>query len=132
MTTSPVQKKLEDQGTRFRHLADLQDFIGDGLFSVENSAYRNTQQNLIRKNFLGGILSFITAYQESLALDKHGRNYGQQKFDQNRLIDANVPTKAALDAMRLDLAGAKNPVPETPAMNPDPTPNPEDDGLTSV
>src|ERR1019366_3043450 len=88
MTTSPVQKKLEDQGTRFRHLADLQDFIGDGLFSVENSSYRNTKENLIRKNFLGGILSFVTAYQELLALDKNGRNYGAQKFELNRLIDA--------------------------------------------
>jgi hypothetical protein len=103
----PQRKKLEDQGSRFQHLADFQDYIGDGLLVVNNSysAHKNAADKM-RGAQLEIVLRFTTAYQESLALDKTGRNYMAQKFDINRLIDSNQPSKETLATIRTEVQTA--------------------------
>ncbi len=101
----PVRKKkLEDEGTRFEHLGDFQDYIGTGLFVMTNLVKTNNHPDYrLRKMQLETVLRTINEYQESLALDKNGRNYAGQRFDQNRLIDANQPTKEILAAIRAEI-----------------------------
>ncbi len=109
----PQRKKLEDQGSRFQHLADFQDYIGDGLLVVNNSfrSHANAADKM-RGAQLEIVLRFTTAYQESLALDKTGRNYTAQKFDINRLIDSNQPSKETLATIRTEIQTAAKTAPK--------------------
>lgn len=104
MTDTTIRKKLEDRGTRFEHLADFQDYVGEGLLAVTNSfrTYKNDSDK-IKLVQMESVMRFIQKYQELLALDKDGRNYSGQQFDMNRLLDANVPTKEVLAAIRTEI-----------------------------
>ena len=92
---APAKKKLEDAGTRFEHLNDLVDYLGEGLISVINSLdrYKN-DSDVERKAKLEGALTLIKIYQEQMA------NYAGRKWDFNRLLDECVPSRESLDLIR--------------------------------
>jgi hypothetical protein len=123
----PVRKKkLEDEGTRFEHLGDFQEHIATGILAMTNVVKTyNNPANQSRKEQLETVLRFIAAYQESLALDKDGRNYAGQRFDMNRLIDANVPTKEILAAIRAEVKAK-------PKVAVDKKKEDDEEGLSSV
>jgi len=100
--TAPAKKKLEDSGTRFEHLNDFADYLGEGLIAVTNSLERyKNDSDVERKVKLEGALALIKVYQEQMA------NYAGQKWEFNKMLDENVPTRATLDAIRAERIAAQ-------------------------
>lgn len=97
----PVKKKLEDVNTRFQHLSDLQDYLGDGLLAVQNSIARySNPTDVTRKTQLEGALLFLDAYEKQMA------NYDGEKPTFNKMLDENSPSKVTLDEIKSDRAAA--------------------------
>ena len=95
--TAPVKKSLEEEGTRFAHLNDLIDYLGDGLIAVNNSLARyKNESDAARKTKLEGALALIQGYQEQMA------NYSGQKWAFNNMLDDCAPTRATLNAIKAD------------------------------
>lgn len=93
--TAPAKKLLEDGGTRFEHLNDLVDYLGEGLIAVNNSLTRyKNESDAVRKVKLEGALALIHIYQEQMA------NYSGQKGAFNKMLDTYVPTKETLALIR--------------------------------
>lgn len=97
--TVPSKKDLMDTGTRFQHLADFQDYLADGLQAVNCSLARySNDTDEVRKRNLESAMKLLSIYQNNLAeMDKN-------KWDFNRMLDENAPTKEALNAIRIDEA----------------------------
>jgi hypothetical protein len=94
---APTKKLLEDIGTRFAHLNDLTDYLGEGLTSVTNSLARyDNESDRTRKIKLEGALAFIRIYQDQMA------NYDGKKWEFNKMLDECAPTRATLDAIKAD------------------------------
>jgi hypothetical protein len=95
--TETRKKTLDDTGTRFGHLADFQDYLSDGLVVVTNSLERYANDtDKERKKSLESSLTLLKNYLNTLA------QYEQQKWKFNALLDANVPTRMVLDAIKSD------------------------------
>jgi hypothetical protein len=93
--TPPAKKKLEDQGTRFEHLNDLLDYLGEGLIAVNNSLERYKNENdELRKKRLESSITLIKIYQDQMA------NIDGQKYDFNRLLDSCAPERGVLEAIK--------------------------------
>lgn len=99
--TNVVPKMMNDLGTRFHHLADLQDYLTDGLIAVTNSLARYANDaDQKRKEGLEGAIKLLNVYQNTLA------QYDRQKFEFNQTLDECAPSKAVLDAIKSDRAAA--------------------------
>ena len=98
----PEKKSLNDVGSRFMHLAELQDYFEDGLIAVcmSLSRYQN-DIDLKRKVRLEGAILLLKIYEEQLA------GYATQKWAFNKLLDECVPTKEALSAIKADRTGRR-------------------------
>ena len=95
-------KTMNDQGTRFIHLAEFQDYLSDGLVAVTNSLTRYANgADIARQKSLEAALELLKIYQYSLS------GYDRKKFDFNQMLDANVPSKAVLDEIKKERAAAK-------------------------
>lgn len=116
---SPARKSLEDVGTRFNHVNDLYDWLGDGLVAVTNSITRyNNEQDVVRKKKLEDCLLYLGIYRDQMAgIDGH-----QYAF--NDMLDRCIPEPGVLAAIRKErIEAAKN----NPQKDVPPAIRPEDD-----
>ncbi len=91
----PAKRLLTDVGTRFEHLNDLIDYLGDGLVAVTNSLvrYENTNDEL-RKKRLEASVTLVSIYREQIA------NIDGSKWDLNNTLDKCVPERGFLEGIR--------------------------------
>ena len=99
--TCTVPKMMNDLGTRFRHIADFQEYLSEGLVAVTHSLgrYKN-DSDLDRQKSLESALKLLNAYQNNLA------EYDRQKFDFNQMLDECAPSKKVIDEIKSDRAAA--------------------------
>lgn len=91
----PVKKLLTDTGTRFDHINDLLDYLGDGLLAVTNSLARYANENdALRKKRLENSIVLIEIYRDQLAdVDDH-------KWEFNNMLDKCAPARGVLEEIR--------------------------------
>lgn len=89
------KKSLEDVGTRFSHVNDLLDYLGDGLIAVNNSfkMYKNENDKL-RADRLQTAIIMIEVYRDHLA------NRDGNACDFNLMLDSCAPDKAVMLQIR--------------------------------
>ncbi len=91
------KKFLEDEGTRFRHIADFQEYISSGIEAVTNSIKKYKNENdLIRLVKLEACLKFVEIYMETLS------GFDNKKWDLNNLLDKCVPSRDVLSQIKAD------------------------------
>lgn len=91
----PVKKLLTDTGTRFEHINDLLDYLGDGLLAVTNSLARYDNENdALRKKRLENSIILIEIYRDQMA------NVDGQKWEFNNMLDKCVPARGVLEEIR--------------------------------
>jgi hypothetical protein len=93
--SAPIKKSLEDVGTRWRHIADFQDYLADGLQAVTTTLQRyDNSIDAERKKTLEGALKLIEAYQMQMA------GYESKKWDLNNILDKCVPSRETIAEIR--------------------------------
>ncbi len=94
----PAKKKLEDEGTRYQHIADFQDYLADGLQATINSLSRyNNESDILRKLYLEKALELVEVYQMKLA------EYESKKWDlYNKVLDKCVPSREVIAQIKAD------------------------------
>ena len=100
---SPLKpQSLEDLGTRWRHIADFQDYIADGLDAVTQILNKYPKPENIpaidaaRKKGLESALALIEVYQMKMA------KFEQKKWDLNNVLDKCVPSREVLAQIKAD------------------------------
>jgi hypothetical protein len=95
-------QSLEDLGTRWRHIADFQDYIADGLDAVTQILNKYPKPENIpaidaaRKKGLESALALIEVYQMKMA------KFEQKKWDLNNVLDKCVPSREVLAQIKAD------------------------------
>jgi hypothetical protein len=91
----PTKKLLTDTGTRFEHLNDLLDYLGEGIIAVQNSLKRYDNENdALRLKRLESAATLIQIYQNQMA------NVDGEKWAFNNMLDKCAPERGVLETIR--------------------------------
>lgn len=96
-----TKAKMEDLGTRYRHLADLQENWNTGLEVTKNANKTySTPTDRARIATLEGALKLLNAYMDQVS------NYTGQQNTFAKTVNDCAPSKQVIDAIRQDRAAA--------------------------